>query len=233
MDARRLMTAGRNVLKRTATMAGAHLPARVIKGIEATGRYILLGRRLEDLGIRFQRRLGTREAVFGAVASTIAGQKVLYLEFGVYMGASMRWWAAALDHPGSRLYGFDSFEGLPEGGGSWSQGQFDTGQRIPEISDDRVRFIKGWFEETLPSFEVPTHDRLVLNLDADLYSSTVCVLSHLKCHVRPGTLIYFDELDQVDQELRALEEFVIDSGRQFRGVAAHTSLAHAFIECIG
>ncbi len=75
-----------------------------------------------------------------------------YLEFGVYEGASIRMWSGLNTNPSSRLFGFDSFEGLPE---DWPfrlrKGAFDTNGRVPDVEDSRD-FIVGWFQEPLPRF---------------------------------------------------------------------------------
>ena len=44
----------------------------------------------------------------------VQDQRVLYLEFGVFRGRTIRYWSRKLRHPETRLHGFDSFEGLPD-----------------------------------------------------------------------------------------------------------------------
>jgi hypothetical protein len=130
----------------------------------------------------------------------------LYLEFGVWEGWSLRWWIEHLDKPGARFVGFDSFQGLPE---EWRPdyppGFFAT-DAPPSITDPRVSFQVGWFNETLATFEMPAHDQLFVNIDCTLYSSTAAVLEWLEPHLQPGDLIYFDELPEYDHELRAFFE---------------------------
>ncbi len=132
----------------------------------------------------------------------------LYLEFGVWEGWSLRWWVEHLKTPGATFVGFDSFEGLPE---QWRPdyppGTFAVGAP-PPITDPRVSFQVGWFNETLATFEMPPHDQLFVNIDCTLYSSTACVLEWLEPHLKPGDLIYFDELPEYDHELRAFFEHV-------------------------
>jgi len=46
-----------------------------------------------------------------------------------------------------------------------------------ELLDDRVRFLKGWFKDTLPA--APIDKLSVLRLDGDLYESTMTALESL------------------------------------------------------
>jgi O-methyltransferase len=149
------------------------------------------------------------------------------LEFGVFQGAATLYWSKLLLNPRSKLHGFDSFEGLPE---RWlphrPKGHFFTNGVIPLIDDDRVEFFKGWFNETLPDYRCPPHEVLVINLDADLYASTVCVLKALQANIAPGTYIYFDEFNHREHELRAFDEFLIETGWKFLLVGATRTLEH-------
>jgi hypothetical protein len=132
----------------------------------------------------------------------------LYLEFGVYRGRTLTWWSQHLTMSTARLVGFDSFEGLPE---DWQhdvpKGWFNVGAP-PVLDDPRVSLVAGWFDQTLPGWELPEHDQLIVNIDCDLYSSTSCVLRWLTPHLRPGSLVYFDDLLDPDDELRALREWI-------------------------
>jgi len=182
---------------------------------------------MRERGFQVGRRCGSREAVFAAIAAEVSDESVLYLEFGVFEGESMRFWSRALLNPDAHLHGFDSFEGLPEG---WThghgRGRFSTDGRVPEIDDARVRFFRGWFEETLPSYEPPPHDRLVINVDSDLYSSADVVLRTLEPLIVPGTYLYFDEFHDRHHELRAFDELLERTNATFRAVAASKELQH-------
>lgn len=86
-------------------------------------------------------------------------------------------------------------------------------------------FFKGWFDDTLPKYICPPHELLVINLDADLYSSTSLVLKTLQAHIAPGTYIYFDEFNHRDHELRAFDEFLNETGWKFSLVGTTQTLA--------
>lgn len=133
-----------------------------------------------------------------------------FLEFGVYKGNSIRLWSEVNRDPRSRFVGFDSFEGLPEG---WTrncpQGAFDVGGAIPDIGDERVSFVKGWFQSTLPEFlkGFTPRSRLVVHNDSDLYSSTLFTLVNLHQFLVRGTVIIFDEYSSALHEFRAFEDY--------------------------
>ncbi len=222
--------------KRVCTVVGARLPAPRLHGLQMVLNYMKLGAWMKKHGFRLPHRVVDREAVFGAVAELVGDEPVLYLEFGVYRGESMRFWSSALRHPRTKLHGFDSFEGLPEDfdvEGPHVKGTFDVRGNVPVIDDRRVTFFKGWFDEVLPGYEVPEHDRLVVVMDADLYSSTVCVLNKLRPHIKEGTLIYFDNMSRPEHEPRAFGEFMRESGLRFEAVSADQSLNCVFFRCLG
>jgi len=178
---------------------------------------------MREKGYGVDRRAATREELFDAIAGEVGERDVLYLEFGVYTGAATRYWSKLLRNPASKLHGFDSFEGLPE---DWlphrPKGHFRT--EIPKIDDPRVKFFKGWFEDTLPHYEVPPHEALVLNFDADLYSSTKFVLDSLEKAIVPGAHLYFDEFNHRFDELRAFDDFVTRTGMKFSLLGATHAL---------
>lgn len=139
------------------------------------------------------------------------GGAIDYLEFGVAAGASFRWWLENNTHPDSRFYGFDTFTGLPEDfGGGITAGTFSTGGNVPDVSDSRAAFIPGLFQDTLGPF-LDEHDlrrRLVVHADADLYSSTLFVLTQLHSRLKPNDIIVFDEFGVPTHEFRAFTDFV-------------------------
>jgi O-methyltransferase len=145
-----------------------------------------------------------------------------YLEFGVFKGDSIREWASLNKREGSRFFGFDSFEGLPE---TWRSGQetghFAVDGAVPRINDPRVQFIKGWFEDTIPSFvrEFSPKNRLLLHLDSDLYGSTMLPLVYFAPFMSKGTLLIFDEFYDREHEFKALQDWQRIHRKQFRIVA--------------
>jgi hypothetical protein len=218
-------------LQQILTIVGAHTPHSTLRRCDQVLRFMRLGRWMADRKFKTPHRAHDRTAVFDAVVELVRNQRVLYLEFGVFQGASMQYWSRELKHPGSALHGFDSFEGLPEQWGDVPKGTFCTNGRIPDISDPRIRFFKGWFEQVLPTYSVPEHDVLVINIDADLYTSTIYVLRYLRRWIRAGTFLYFDDLSYPDHEPRAFDDFIKESGLKFRLISVDKPLAQAFFQC--
>jgi hypothetical protein len=165
-----------------------------------------------------------RRKLISTLAELVCNVEVLYLEFGVWQGDSIRQWAGLLKHTDCRLHGFDSFEGLPEEwnahGSILKKGHFSTKGKIPDIEDNRVRFFKGWFEETLPKYQFIDSPVVIIFLDADLHSSTSYVLKTLSAHIKHGTIIYFDEFWDHDHELKAFDEFLSQTHMRFELLAA-------------
>lgn len=126
-----------------------------------------------------------------------ADTPVLLLEFGVWQGYSTRYFAGKFTHPDCRFIGCDSFIGLPEDWGKTTTQHFSTGGAIPEIDDSRVRFVKGWFQnsfgEVARAIEELAPGRTVLiHFDADIYSSTLFLLCELHRYF-DGYHFIFDE----------------------------------------
>lgn len=177
----------------------------------------------------------TRSDLYRYVADMIGPAPIDYLEFGVHQGESIREWAALNANPDSTFVGFDSFEGLPERW--WARrdaGHFSTGGAVPTIDDGRVRFVKGWFQDTLDGFlrEFKPRHRLVINNDSDLYSSTLYTLTKLDALLVPGTLIFFDEFDDVQHEFRAWQDYCSAYRRKFRALAGNDRFRTAVLEVL-
>ena len=213
------------------TRAGAACSLSTLRKLNSVLNYLWIGHWMKSRGFDVLQRVDSREDVFGVAAKDIAERDVLYLEFGVYYGDSMRTWSGLLRNPKSRLHGFDSFEGLPE---SWDliagKGAFARDGAIPVIDDPRVSFFKGFFNETLTGYNPPAHEQLFVNLDADLYSSTKTVLDFLKPHISLGTYLYFDEFQSREHEPKAFDEFLSETGWNFRLVAANRGLSSVLFQ---
>ena len=128
--------------------------------------------------------VSVKDALYRIAADKIGRDgPVTYLEFGVANGDSLRKMALEFNHPDSLFVGFDSFLGLPEQWMQLSRGAFSRDGVPPGIDDSRVRLVQGWFQNTLhenlawlePGFSNP----VLIHFDADLYSSTLFLLTSL------------------------------------------------------
>ena len=153
-------------------------------------------------------------------------ERVLYLEFGVFEGESMMYWASRLKNPKANLHGFDSLEGLPE---TWNldmrKGYFSTNGALPKIAIGESNSSTVGSNKRYRATVAPSHQKLVADMDADLYSSTAYVLTQLRQLVVPGTYIYFDEFADRFNELRAFAEFVENTGMKFEMLGANSKLS--------
>lgn len=137
-----------------------------------------------------------------------------YLEFGVYQGTSMICMYETLKDlqiDDVRLFGFDSFEGLPSPEGSddiydqknWTEGQFKsdlqfTREELSKIGVDwtRVSLIKGFFSETLTDDFKVQHaitKASIIMIDCDMYLSTKEALSFCEPLIYDQAFIFFDD----------------------------------------
>ena len=141
----------------------------------------------------------------------------LILEFGVYRGETINVIASILKN--KTVFGFDSFEGLPE---TWRFG-FEKGtfavNRLPKVRGN-VTLIKGWFDETLPEFREKHNQQIsFMHIDCDLYSSTKIIFDSLGDKITRGTIIVFDEFfnypDWRESEYKAFNEFVEERNIKF------------------
>jgi hypothetical protein len=158
----------------------------------------------------------SRRELFALAADQLEDEPTLYLEFGVFKADATRVWAELLKHPETVFHGFDTFEGLPESWGNEPKGNYSTYGSIPEVNDSRVQFYKGLFSDSLPLYTPPQKRGLILNFDADLYSSTIYALRHFREIIVPGTWIYFDEFNSIGHEERAYRDFVGETGYIFK-----------------
>jgi predicted O-methyltransferase YrrM len=146
----------------------------------------------------------------------------LILEFGVYGGYTINIIATQTQQ---NVYGFDSFEGLPE---DWRPG-YDQGTfkiKLPKVKKN-VILIKGWFNQTLPQFIKKNNDKCkFIHIDSDLYSSAKTVLNNLRKNIVPGTVIAFNDFFNYpgwrEGESKAFFEFVQKNNLKYEYLAYHS-----------
>jgi len=166
---------------------------------------------MDDAKAKLREMIASKVTIDGFVA-----------EFGVDKGKSFIQLCDLF--PDDTVYGFDSFDGLPEDG-KWSgnivhQDAFKNEGKVPFNIPTNGAIIDGWFENTLPKFEVAQNQSVkYLHIDCDVYDSTVTVLTHLADAIVPGTIIVFDDYCNAfgwrQGEWKAWQEFVDANGVKY------------------
>jgi len=132
------------------------------------------------------------------------------IETGVWRGGAtifMRGCLLALGDADRTVWVADSFAGLPAPDPACAADAADVHHTISELAvsldevkanfrrygllDERVRFLQGWFKDTLPA--APIRQLAVLRLDGDMYRSTMDALRALYPRVVPGGFIIVDD----------------------------------------
>ena len=144
------------------------------------------------------------------MARYAAGPQSIFWNSASAGDAASEFWSQMNLDPQSRFIGFDSFEGLPE---DWSRnypkGALSTGGAVPEIGDERVSFVKGWFQDTLPGFlnGFAPRSRLVVHSDSDLYSSTLFTLVSLHMLLVTRAVVILDDFSMATHVFRAFADY--------------------------
>jgi hypothetical protein len=73
------------------------------------------------------------------------------------------------------------------------------------LLDDQVRFLEGWFKDTLP--DAPIERLAILRLDADMYQSTTEGLEYLYPKLSPGGYVILDDYACIEQCAKAASDY--------------------------
>lgn len=134
-----------------------------------------------------------------------------FIETGVWRGGACIFMRALLKTYGVEdrsVWVADSFEGLPppdeqnypQDRGSRFHVQQPLAVSLEQVQrnfrrygllDDQVRFLKGWFKDTLP--DAPIERLAILRLDGDMYESTLDALRALYHKLSPGGYVIIDD----------------------------------------
>lgn len=148
-------------------------------------------------------------------------------EFGVKTGKSINNLAQKVKK--RKIYGFDSFAGLPENwtGTRSKKGNLSAQGVFPKVSK-QIELVPGWFKDSLPEFK-KTHkdDFALIHIDCDLYSSTKDVFNNIAKQIKPGSLIIFDEYfnypNWQNHEYKAFQEFIKNNKLKYKYLAYATT----------
>jgi O-methyltransferase len=169
-----------------------------------------------------QRLADVRRCLETVLADGIPGDVI---ETGVWRGGVTIFMRGILEAWGDterRVWVADSFQGLPAPDGeSFPQDVGHDMSGVPTLAvsadqvranfarygllDDRVRFLEGWFRDTLPDAPI---DRLaVLRLDGDMYESTMDALEALYPKLSIGGFVIVDDYGAWEPCRRACTDY--------------------------
>ena len=146
------------------------------------------------------------------------------LEAGVWRGGCcilMRALLAAYECTDRRVWVADSFAGLPRSDHAEDRDFAMDASLLPVLAvsqqevernfkrfgllDQQVRFLPGWFDQSLPAAD--TGPLSLLRVDCDLYASTMAVLDALYARVSPGGWVIIDDYGILPPCRQAVDEF--------------------------
>ncbi len=147
------------------------------------------------------------------------------IETGAWRGGATILMRAVLEAYGDadrRVWVADSFQGLPKpdperwpaetGDEHWTRERLTVPLEEARANfarygllDERVRFLAGWFKDTLPA--APVERLAVLRLDGDMYGSTMEALCALYPRLSPGGYVIVDDYGAVPQCKEAVTDF--------------------------
>jgi len=172
--------------------------------------------------IGYKRLSNVQDCVINVLQNKIKGDLI---ETGVWRGGTvifMRAILKAYEITDRVVWAADSFEGLPKPNGSKYVADKDdifhtydelrvTMETVQEnfrkygLLDEQVRFLKGWFRDTLP--QAPITSLAILRLDGDMYESTMDSLVHLYPKLSAGGFIIIDDWGSVKGCQMAVKDY--------------------------
>jgi O-methyltransferase len=182
--------------------------------------------RAESMG-GLMRMANARMCIESVIADGVPGDIV---ETGVWRGGMAIFMRGVLKAHGvldRNVWLADSFEGLPPpdttrypADAGWDFERFDfLSAGVHEVRrnferyqllDDQVKFVVGFFKDTLPV--APIERLAVLRLDGDLYESTIQALEPLYPKLSVGGYCIVDDYGRIDACARAIQDFRAAAG---------------------
>ncbi|MGE8401853.1 MAG: TylF/MycF family methyltransferase [Delftia tsuruhatensis] len=173
-----------------------------------------------------KRLANIRHLMEDVLANRVEGD---FIETGVWRGGACIMMRAILNAYGIKdrcVWLADSFEGLPPP--DEEKYPADTGdkfhtysdlgvsiERVKEnfekygLLDDQVKFLKGWFKDTLR--DAPIEKLAILRLDGDMYESTWDALTALYHKVSIGGYVIVDDYHVVKACKQAIHDFLAEN----------------------
>ncbi len=152
-----------------------------------------------------------------------------FIETGVWRGGTCIYMRAILEAYGvtdRKVWVADSFAGLPPPDARYPADDGDILHTYTELAvsqdevrerfasygllDDQVVFLKGFFQDTLPT--APIGQLAVLRLDGDMYASTMVALEALYHKLSPGGFVIVDDYSSIPACAKAVEDFRSTNG---------------------
>ncbi len=149
-----------------------------------------------------------------------------FIETGTWKGGAFSIMAKASQTWGTgtrKIWGFDSFEGIPEPIAELDDQEWSTSDmRVPieeqkgrlrpvnmlvageeqvykslkmlGVDSTHIQIFKGWFQETFPKLKTEEIGKVaLLRLDGDLYESTIIALEKFEPHLVSGGIVIVDD----------------------------------------
>ena len=147
-----------------------------------------------------------RDLLVAAIENNIPGD---FLEAGVWRGGCSIFAKAVLAAYGEQnreVYVCDSFQGLPRASSMMDYDGWEVSDvlsvsleavranfRVAGFLDNKVHFVKGFFNDSLPSLSRKKFRIAVLRADVDMYESTMDILFNLYSKLSVGGFLIIDD----------------------------------------
>ncbi|MGQ0631426.1 MAG: TylF/MycF family methyltransferase [Sporichthyaceae bacterium] len=174
-----------------------------------------------DTMVGLRRLANIRECTETVIRDKVPGDLI---ETGVWRGGSCIFMRAILKAHGvtnRTVWVADSFQGLPPPDARYPADEGDVLFSYPELAvsaaevqgrfayygllDEQVKFLPGFFEDTLATAPIDT--LAVLRLDGDMYASTMVALLALYDKVSAGGFVIVDDFSSIPACAKAVEDF--------------------------
>lgn len=214
-----------NLLINTLSKKGLTITGINPKGIE--DRKIGLGWPINGYSMIGMKRLDNiQHCIEQVVKNNVPGD---FIETGVWRGGACIFAKALFEVHGEsrKVWVADSFAGLPKpntelypedaGDDLYSieqlrvtEDQVRQNFRRFDLLDDNVKFLKGWFKDTLPA--APIEKLAIVRLDGDMYESTMDGLKHLYPKLSPCGFLIVDDYGVIPACKKAVHDYRKQNG---------------------